>query len=114
MDANPTSLSRLSSLAGDWQAGAIDQKISQNAKAYANAVGESGADSFDALFTSMILKELRGSLDEQDGLFAGDSGDVVGGIWDMFLGQQMSQGMSLGLDAMIARDLARKEGIEQP
>ena len=52
---------------------------------------------------------MRSSLDEQDGLFAGDSGDVVGGIWDMFLGQHIAQGMSLGLDEMIVKDLNRNE-----
>lgn len=64
-------------------------------------------ESFDALFTSMILKEMRQSMQSEDSFFAGDHGDVVGGIWDQFLGEQMAPAMNFGMDELALSQLPR-------
>lgn len=121
---NSSAADSVTSLASpvDWQGAALDARLMQStrpgatetmseaAREYQRSTSSANADSFDALFTSLILKEMRNTLDPQDGLFSGDSGDVVGGMWDMFLGEQISRGMSLGLDQLIVQDLNRKEG----
>ena len=40
------------------------------------------ANEFEATFLSMLLKEMRQTLDPDGGLFPGDSGDVQGGLFD--------------------------------
>lgn len=59
---------------------------------------------FESLFVSMMLKEMRQTVSE-DGLFAGDSSDTYGGLFDMFLGQHMAQGSPLGIGRLIESQL---------
>ncbi len=64
------------------------------------------AGDFESLFASMMLKEMRKSLDPET-LFGGDSGDVYGGLFDQFLGQQIADGGGFGLARMV------KEALEK-
>ena len=57
---------------------------------------------FESLFLTQIIKEMRQTL-EPDGLFGKDGGDVMGGMFDMFLGKHLAGG--LGLGAMLERQL---------
>ena len=52
------------------------------------------------MFASQLLKEMRKTLDPET-MFGGDSGDVYGGLFDMFLGQQMADSGGLGLAKML-------------
>ena len=54
------------------------------------------AQQFEALFVSLMLKEMRQSVSE-DGLFAGDSSDTFGGMFDMFMGQHIASTGGIGL-----------------
>lgn len=54
---------------------------------------------FESLFLSLMLKELRSSL--QDGMFQGDGGDVYGGLFDLMMGQSMAASNPLGIGQMI-------------
>ncbi len=63
------------------------------------------AKDFEAMFLSLILKEMRQSL-EPHGMFAGDSGDVQGGLFDMYLGKHLADSGGVGLAATIQRHLA--------
>lgn len=54
---------------------------------------------FESLFLSLMLKELRSSL--QDGMFQGDGGDVYGGLFDLMMGQSMATSNPLGIGQMI-------------
>jgi peptidoglycan hydrolase FlgJ len=65
-------------------------------------------EQFESLFVSMLLKEMRASLSE-GGLFAGDSADVYGGMFDMFLGQHIASQGAFGIAEMINRQVAGRE-----
>ena len=64
------------------------------------------ADDFESLFSSLILKEMRKTL-EPNTLFGNDSADVYGGLFDLFLGQQVAQTGGLGIGRMVRDALAR-------
>jgi flagellar protein FlgJ len=59
---------------------------------------------FDPLLVSQLLKQMRQTL-QPNGMFAGDSGDVQGGLFDMFLGQHLAQAGGFGIAAMMERQL---------
>ncbi|MDB5307477.1 MAG: hypothetical protein JWO38_1679 [Gemmataceae bacterium] len=63
------------------------------------------AREFEATFLSMILKEMRETLDPEGGLFPGDSGDVQGGLFDMFLGRHLADSGGVGLAATLERNV---------
>ena len=50
----------------------------------------------EGLFASLLLKEMRGS-SEEGGLFGGDSSDVLGGMFDQYMGQAIADAGGLGL-----------------
>lgn len=57
---------------------------------------------FDSILTSMLVKELRSTLD--DGLFAVDKTDSLGAIFDIYMGQALAQSGGLGLgDAIVSQ-----------
>ena len=62
---------------------------------------------FESLFVSMLLKEMRATSSE-DGMFAGDSADVYGGLFDTFLGQHVASQGALGIADMINRQISPK------
>lgn len=70
---------------------------------------------FEALFLSQLLKEMRQTL-EPDGLFGKDGGDVLGGLFDLQMGQQLARAGGLGLGAVIRRQLEpqRNQKPESP
>ncbi len=57
----------------------------------------------EGLFASLLLKEMRGS-GEEGGLFGGDSTDVLGGMFDQYMGQAIADAGGLGLrDYLVAQ-----------
>lgn len=65
---------------------------------------EKVGEEFESLFVSMMLKEMRSTLDsENGGLFQGDSSDTLGGMFDLFMSQHMAEGESLGIAQAINR-----------
>ena len=56
------------------------------------------------------LKEMRKTL-EPGTLFGEDSGDVYGGMFDLYLGQQMTQSGGFGLAKMIRESLDPKQKV---
>ena len=73
------------------------------------------AKDFESVFASMILKEMRKSL-EPGAMFGEDSGDVYGGMFDQFLGEHISEAGGFGLAKMVRESLARTQfdSIAQP
>ncbi len=65
------------------------------------------ANGFESMFWSLILKEMRQSL-EPDTLFPGDSGDVMGGMFDSFLSQHFAHLGAFGIAAMVKRQLGKQ------
>lgn len=60
---------------------------------------------------SLLLKEMRNSLGE-GGLFGGDSSDTYGGMFDLFLGQQLAQTKPLGIGQVLMQQYhARADAI---
>jgi len=66
------------------------------------------AAEFEALFVSLMLKKMRQTVGG-DGLFGGESSDVYGGLFDLYLGQHIAQAGGLGIERMVETYLA---GIE--
>ncbi len=69
---------------------------------------EKVAKDFESVFNSMMLSEMRKSL-EPGSLFGEDSGDVYGGMFDQFLGQHMADSGGIGLAKMVREALDRAE-----
>lgn len=66
------------------------------------------AKDFESMFLSQIIKGMRQSL-EPGSMFAGDSGDVQGGLFDQYMGQHLADAGGVGLAATIKRQLAQQE-----
>lgn len=70
------------------------------------------AADFEGLFASQILKQMRQTLDGES-LFGGDSSDVYGGLFDLYLGQQMAQSGGFGLANMLRESLQRSQHADK-
>ena len=62
---------------------------------------ENLAEEFESVFLSLLLKEMRGSSQEEGGLFGGESSDSYGGLCDMFMGQHLAKDSPLGIGRML-------------
>jgi Rod binding domain-containing protein len=83
---------------------AVNQQL--DSKQHAAEVGKE----FESLFLSLMLKELRSSL--QDGMFQGDGGDVYGGLFDLMMGQSLATSNPLGIGQMIQNYLPAESTAE--
>lgn len=65
------------------------------------------ARELESTFLTMLLKEMRQTLsdDEDGGLFPGDTGDVYGGLFDLYVGQHLAASGGVGLAAALDRQL---------
>ena len=63
------------------------------------------AQSLEAVFASMLLKEMRSTL--ADGLFGGEQSDIMGGLFDLHLGEAMAAGDGLGVKQLVLANLDR-------
>jgi peptidoglycan hydrolase FlgJ len=64
------------------------------------------AQSFEGMFMSLLMKEMRQTLDSGS-FFGGDSADVYGGMFDMYLGQHLAQAGGIGLAKVLKSQLQR-------
>jgi flagellar protein FlgJ len=62
---------------------------------------------FESIFTSLLVKQLRQSVDSET-MFGKDDGDVLGGMFDHFLGEHIAKAGSLGIGQMIRSQLERR------
>lgn len=69
------------------------------------AIGED----FEGMFVSLLLKEMRRTLDG-GGLFPGDSSDAYGGLFDMYMGKELSKSGTLGIGRMVSSYLESAQG----
>jgi|GEM_PF-6284571 len=67
------------------------------------------AREFEATFLSMLLKEMRNSSDEEGGMFAGDTGDVQGGLFDLFMSKHLADAGGFGLATSLVQQLRAAE-----
>lgn len=66
------------------------------------------AQDFESVFASMLLKEMRQSL-EPGSMFGEDSGDVYGGLFDRYFGEHMTQGNGLGMSKMLQESMEKMQ-----
>ncbi len=70
------------------------------------------AKEFEAVFVSMLLKSMRESMSKD--MFAGDSSDTFGGLFDSFLGEHIADQGGLGIgDMILAAGLPAKQGEQE-
>ncbi len=70
------------------------------------------ATDFESLFTSQLLKEMRKSLDPET-MFGSDPGDVYGGMFDQFVGQQMANSGGIGIAKLVRETLQRENNAKE-
>ncbi len=64
------------------------------------------ATGFESLFLAQLIKEMRQTL-EPGTLFGSDSGDINGGLFDLYLGQHLAQAGGMGIAAMVKQQLEK-------
>jgi peptidoglycan hydrolase FlgJ len=69
---------------------------------------DAAAQGFESMFLSLLLKEMRQTLDP-GGLFSQDTSDIHGGLFDMYLGQHLSQAGGIGIGALVKHYLQPRE-----
>jgi flagellar protein FlgJ len=74
-------------------------------KGAAEARLKNTAKEMEATFLSMLLKEMRQTLEPDGGLFPGDSGDVQGGLFDLYLGRHLADSGGVGLATALVRQM---------
>ena len=70
----------------------------QNAEAVANE--------FEAVFVSLLMKEMRATLQE-GGFFGKESSDSYGSMFDLFIGKQVADSRPLGVADMVVEHYRR-------
>jgi len=70
------------------------------------------AKDFEGVFASMMLKEMRKTL-EPGSLFGEDKSDIYGGMFDQFLGEHISGSGGIGMAKMIREALDRASGSSE-
>ncbi len=63
-----------------------------------------GAQAFEGMLSSMLIKQMRQSL-TSNSLCGHDKSDALGGLFDHFMGERMASKGGLGIGAMIRRQL---------
>lgn len=76
-------------------------------KGAADAKLKDAAKEMEATFLSMLLKEMRQTLDSENGggLFPGDSGDVQGGLFDLYMSKHLADSGGIGMAAALVRQM---------
>lgn len=67
---------------------------------------KAAAKDFESVFLSMMLKEMRNTLDQENGgLFAGEGSDTLGGMFDMYMSQHLAKTQPLGIGDAVGQAL---------
>jgi len=64
---------------------------------------EEVAQSFESVFASMLVKEMRSTLSE--GFFGSEQSDVFGGLFDLHIGQAITEGRGMGIRDMVLKQM---------
>lgn len=70
---------------------------------------ESVGKDFESVFMSMMIKEMRNSLDE--GFFGEESSDSFGGMFDLFIGKHLSESTPLGIADMMLHQYEKNQNL---
>ncbi len=63
---------------------------------------------FEGVFLSLMLKEMRNTL-EGGGFFGEETSDTYGGMFDMFVGQDLAESSPLGIADMLTENYAKSQ-----
>ena len=66
---------------------------------------------FESVFLSMLLKEMRNSLEE--GFFGGEGSDSFGGMFDLFIGQHLAKSNPIGVSDLLVEQYTKGKGDEE-
>ena len=79
------------------------------------ATPHAGAQAFEGMFASMLIKQMRQSLGGNS-LCGHDKNDALGGLFDHFMGDHMASNGGLGIGAMIRKQLELRStnNVHQP
>jgi flagellar protein FlgJ len=64
------------------------------------AAVETAAKGFEELFSQMLVKQMRQTL-QPETMFGHDTGDVLGGLFDLYMGQHLAKSGGLGIGALL-------------
>jgi flagellar protein FlgJ len=84
--------------------GAAPESLAVQARAGDPRSIERVAADFEAMFVSLVLKEMRQTL-EPGSLFGMDAGDSFGGLFDLYLGKHLAQSGGFGVGEMVRQYL---------
>lgn len=62
---------------------------------------EKAAKDFEAMFVSMLIKQLRETL--QEGLFTKETSDSFGAMFDMYMGEHLAESSPLGIGKAVSK-----------
>ncbi len=65
------------------------------------------ATGFESLFVSLLVKQMRQTLDS-DTMFGQDNADILGGLFDFAMGQHLAKAGALGIGKMLRQHLAQR------
>jgi flagellar protein FlgJ len=65
------------------------------------------AGQFEGVFVSMLLKEMRSTL--EGGLFGEENSDTYGALFDMYLGQHLADSNALGIRELLMNQWKSRE-----
>ncbi len=68
-----------------------------------NAIRDTARE-FESLMLSMLIKEMR-EASGKESFFPGDTGDIHGGLFDLFMGKHLADAGGIGLAQQITRQL---------
>lgn len=74
-------------------------------KKTADAKVREAAKEMEATFLSMLLKQMRESLEPDGGLFPGDTGDVQGGLFDLYMSKHLADAGGVGMADALLRQM---------
>ena len=104
ISTNPT----LPAEANEAKPAGVTQKELSPADSRKSAKVEKAIKDFEGLFLSMMIKEMR-QTSSGDGLFSGDASDTYGGMFDMFLGNELAAGKGIGLESVFRSSAAMSQ-----
>ena len=88
------------------------ESLARRAESRESKSVEQVAAEFESMFVSLVLKEMRQTL--QEPMFAGDAGDSLGGLFDMYVGKHLADNGGLGIGEMVKRYMQYSATHEQP
>jgi len=68
----------------------------------ARAIDKAAKD-FESVFLSLLMKEMRQTL-SSGSMFDQDKGDVLGGLFDHYMGEHLAKAAPLGIAAMVKKN----------